>query len=84
MRRAVAALFLFGISFGYVEAAVVVYLRAIYDPTNTRAAAFELKHPNVQKYYLTLSRDFPYTLRIGGSICTPGPVAALRLQDQPS
>jgi hypothetical protein len=32
MRRAVAALFLFGISFGYVEAAVVVYLRAIYDP----------------------------------------------------
>jgi len=32
MRRAVTALFLFGISFGYVEAAVVVYLRAIYDP----------------------------------------------------
>ena len=28
----VAALFLFGISFGYLEAAVVVYLRAIYDP----------------------------------------------------
>jgi len=32
MRRLVAALFLFGISFGYVEAAVVVYLRAIYQP----------------------------------------------------
>lgn len=32
MRRIVAALFLFGISFGYVEAAVVVYLRALYDP----------------------------------------------------
>jgi len=32
MRRAVAALFLFGISFGYLEAAVVVYLRALYDP----------------------------------------------------
>jgi hypothetical protein len=32
MRRVIAALFLFGISFGYVEAAVVVYLRAIYDP----------------------------------------------------
>ena len=32
MRRAIAALFLFGISFGYLEAAVVVYLRAIYDP----------------------------------------------------
>ncbi len=36
MRRAVAALFLFGISFGYVEAAVVVYLRAIYDPVRRR------------------------------------------------
>src|ERR1700722_4017083 len=32
MRRAIAALFLFGISFGYLEAAVVVYLRTIYDP----------------------------------------------------
>jgi hypothetical protein len=32
MTRNVAALFLFGISFGYLEAAVVVYLRAIYDP----------------------------------------------------
>ena len=36
MRRAVAALILFGISFGYVEAAVVVYLRAIYDPIRAR------------------------------------------------
>lgn len=36
MRRTVAALFLFGISFGYVEAAVVVYLRAIYDPIRER------------------------------------------------
>ena len=36
MRRAVAALFLFGISFGYVEAAVVVYLREIYDPIRAR------------------------------------------------
>lgn len=32
MTRTIAALFLFGISFGYLEAAVVVYLRAIYDP----------------------------------------------------
>lgn len=31
-RRTVAALLLFGLSFGYVEAAIVVYLRAIYDP----------------------------------------------------
>lgn len=40
MRRTVAALFLFGISFGYVEAAVVVYLRSIYDPIRERV------HPN--------------------------------------
>lgn len=32
MPRAIAALLLFGISFGYLEASVVVYLRAIYDP----------------------------------------------------
>jgi hypothetical protein len=31
-RRVVAGLILFGLSFGYVEAAVVVYLRTIYDP----------------------------------------------------
>jgi hypothetical protein len=36
MRRAIAALFLFGISFGYVEAAVVVYLRTIYEPVRAR------------------------------------------------
>jgi hypothetical protein len=32
LRRIVIGLFLFGISFGYVEAAVVVYLRALYEP----------------------------------------------------
>jgi hypothetical protein len=31
-RRVAAGLILFGASFGYVEAAVVVYLRAVYDP----------------------------------------------------
>ncbi len=31
-RRAVLGMILFGISFGYVEAAVVVYLRHIYEP----------------------------------------------------
>jgi hypothetical protein len=36
MYRTVAALVLFGISFGYLEAAVVVYLRAIYDPIRER------------------------------------------------
>jgi hypothetical protein len=36
MTRSIAALVLFGISFGYVEAAVVAYLRAIYDPLRQR------------------------------------------------
>jgi len=36
MSRIVAALLLFGISFGYLEAAVVVYLRVIYDPIRQR------------------------------------------------
>jgi hypothetical protein len=36
MTRTIAALFLFGISFGYLEASVVVYLRAIYDPIRHR------------------------------------------------
>jgi len=34
--RVVIALVLFGIAFGYIEAAVVVYLRAIYDPMRHR------------------------------------------------
>lgn len=41
MARTVAALLLFGISFGYLEAAVVVYLRAIYDPIRQRV------HPGI-------------------------------------
>ncbi len=36
MRRVVASLLLFGISFGYMEAAVVVHLRALYDPIRQR------------------------------------------------
>ncbi len=36
MSRIVTALLLFAISFGYLEAAVVVYLRAIYDPIRQR------------------------------------------------
>lgn len=35
-RRALTALALFGVAFGYVEAAVVVYLRNIYDPIRAR------------------------------------------------
>ena len=32
MKRILTALIVFGITFGYVEASVVVYLRAIYEP----------------------------------------------------
>jgi hypothetical protein len=35
--RLLLALFLFGVSFGYVEAAVVVYLRPLYEPFHERA-----------------------------------------------
>lgn len=35
-RRILVGLMLFGISFGYVEAAVVAYLRAIYEPIRER------------------------------------------------
>jgi len=35
-RRIVIGLLLFGISFGYVEAAVVIYLRALYEPLRQR------------------------------------------------
>jgi len=36
LRRIVVGLFLFGVSFGYVEAAVVIYLRALYEPLRQR------------------------------------------------
>ena len=36
LRRTVVGLFLFAISFGYVEAAVVIYLRALYEPLRQR------------------------------------------------
>lgn len=36
LRRVVVGLFLFGISFGYLEAAVVIYLRALYEPLRQR------------------------------------------------
>ena len=36
VHRIVIGLFLFGISFGYVEAAVVIYLRALYEPLRQR------------------------------------------------
>ena len=36
LRRIIVGLFLFGISFGYVEAAVVIYLRALYEPLRER------------------------------------------------
>ena len=36
LRRTLIALVLFGISFAYVEASVVVYLRASYEPLHQR------------------------------------------------
>jgi hypothetical protein len=36
LRRIVLGLFLFSVSFGYVEAAVVIYLRALYEPLRQR------------------------------------------------
>src|SRR5207253_6878884 len=41
--RVLLALVLFGMSFGYVEAAVVVYLRPLYEPLHERF------HPNFRK-----------------------------------
>ena len=35
-RRVAVALILFGVSFGYVEASVVVFLRAVYDPVRQK------------------------------------------------
>jgi hypothetical protein len=36
LARTIAALWLFGIAFGFVEAAVVVYLRALYEPIHQK------------------------------------------------
>jgi hypothetical protein len=36
LRRTLAALVLLGVSFGYIEAAVVVYLRGLYEPIHER------------------------------------------------
>ena len=36
LARVLAALVIFGVSFGFVEAAVVTYLRALYDPLHQR------------------------------------------------
>src|SRR5437763_3624742 len=36
LARALTSLVLFGVAFGYVEAAVVVYLRAAYEPLHER------------------------------------------------
>lgn len=41
MRRLIVALFVFGISFGYLEAAVVVYLRALYEPLRQKISPRE-------------------------------------------
>ncbi len=45
LARALAALTLFGVGFGYVEAAVVVYLRAAYEPLHARLYPAEHADP---------------------------------------
>lgn len=42
LTRPLVALVLFGVAFGYVEAAVVVYLRAIYQPLRRAAFAIDV------------------------------------------
>ena len=41
MRRIIVALFVFGIAFGYLEASVVVYLRALYEPLRQKISPRE-------------------------------------------
>jgi hypothetical protein len=60
MKRLIAALLLFGISFGYVEAAVVVYLRSIYKPLR-------------QQFYPDLPPDEPVPLLSIEDVQSAGP-----------
>jgi hypothetical protein len=59
-KRVIGALFLFGISFGYVEAAVVAYLRAIYRPLR-------------QQFYPNLSAAEPVPLLSIQQLQSAGP-----------
>jgi len=59
-KRLIAALLLFGISFGYVEAAVVVYLRSLYRPLR-------------QEFYPALPPDQPVPLLSIGQLQSAGP-----------
>lgn len=61
-RRAILALTLFGISFGYVEAAVVVYLRHIYDPL--RQSVYPTKPPG-ELFPLLKPEHLPDTRLLG-------------------
>src|SRR5215470_2570407 len=45
--RALLALVLFGVAFGYIEAAVVVYLRAAYEPLHERLYPREHADPRL-------------------------------------
>jgi hypothetical protein len=47
LARTLAALTLFGVAFGYVEAAVVVYLRAAYEPLHERLYPEEHRDPRL-------------------------------------
>jgi hypothetical protein len=53
-KHAIAALLLFGVSFGYVEAAVVAYSGALYEPLRQR---FYPKHPPSDVFPLLTERQ---------------------------
>ena len=53
-KRATVALLLFGVSFGYVEAAVVTYSGALYEPVRQR---FYPKHPPNDVFPLLTERQ---------------------------
>jgi hypothetical protein len=65
MARAGLALVLFGIAFGYVEAAIVVYLRHIYDPL--RAHLYPGRAPGDLFPLIPVERLAPEHLRLLGA-----------------
>ncbi len=80
MRRTIAALFLFGISFGYLEAAVVVYLRALHPIQNPNelfplmtAQQLEASGPeNKQRLIIELGREAATLLMLAGIALATG------------
>ena len=85
LTRTLMALWLFGIAFGYVEAAVVVYLRTLLDPMRERAFA-AVEHDEVFPLLLPTQplADYPrYALvaatELGRELATLAMLAAIGL-----